>query len=196
MFNALARVERLIAAPLEGDVDDRREDLRAIAQLIEQGAERLSVLLSTYRILRRENPVALLPVYVPDFLDDLSARMVLFSDAGQIEMESVFQDHWFFDRELIGDCLVNALQNALRFARSHIVLRAAVEGDYFVFRVEDDGPGYPDVIPGVGDGSPEHTGLFLAAHLVALHRQHDRCGRVTFERSVEWGGAQFSIFLP
>ncbi len=212
LFNALARIDNLIAQA------DRhaamRSELRETHQLIERSAQRLSELLSTYRVLRRENPVTLLPVYVPDFLTDVLARARATAAAPELattadgepqaarahspafELMVDFQELWLFDRELIEDCLINALQNAVRFARSRVRLSAELTNGFLVLRVADDGPGYPPAIPGIDDDNAAHTGLFLARKLAALHHRHDRKGHVAFETSHDLGGAQFAIHLP
>jgi len=60
----------------------------------------------------------------------------------------VDDDIWIMDRELIADCLVNALTNAARYAASKVALEIRVESDWLRLTVADDGPGYADEIIG------------------------------------------------
>lgn len=136
-----------------------------------------------------------------DFLEDLlhEARTLT---AGRFIIE-LAQDHappfWFFDRELTASALMNALHNALNFAHTRITLSAAQEGDYLIFRVADDGPGFP---PALLDGdfnapiaSKQGTGLGLYfAHSVGeAHQNKGRSGKIALANR---DGAVFSLYLP
>ena len=76
------------------------------------------------------------------------------------------------DRVLITQVLVNAVQNADRYARQKIVLRYGVDAQgRLVIEVQDDGPGFPDWVlqgaPGKADGTG--VGLALGKAIVARH---------------------------
>lgn len=209
LFNALSRIEALIAARTHKEaLQEEVLELRSTHHLLERSAQRLSELLSTYRVLDHENPVTLLPVFLPDFLSDLLQRVQtvvlgLKTEATatvpaplHFELMNEVQEHWFFDRELIEDSLFNALQNATRFAHSRVRLSALRHEDFLVLRVEDDGPGYPAIIPGLDDNDAAHTGLFLTRRIAALHQRHARQGYVTLSNDSTLGGALFSLYLP
>lgn len=107
---------------------------------------------------------------------------------------------WFYDRELVRMVLLNALQNAGRYANSSILLRAAERDGMLVFTVVDDGPGYPAAVLQDDSGaaapvSREGTGLGLrlARRIAEQHENGGVRGRVVLENLP---GACFSLWLP
>ncbi|NTV10608.1 MAG: hypothetical protein HGA47_07515 [Zoogloea sp.] len=106
---------------------------------------------------------------------------------------------WFYDDALVRMILANALQNAMRFARRRIVLKAQSVGDWLEFKVCDDGDGYPPALladqtqaapvsrEGVG------IGLHLARKVAALHENKGLAGTIALSNEP---GAVFSLKLP
>jgi signal transduction histidine kinase len=97
--------------------------------------------------------------------------------------------------------LQNLFQNAHRYAGGEISVRATLEGDEVVVRVEDDGPGIPeherDLIfeRGVRGTTSEATagsglGLYVSARLM-----RDQGGELRLEDRPD-GGACFAVALP
>ena len=93
--------------------------------------------------------------------------------------------------------LGNVLDNASKWARQQVAVRAWRDGGTLKVRVEDDGPGFSDTqavlqlhvrmdekVPGHG------VGLAVVNDLVASHE-----GRLVLSRS-RWGGGQVDITLP
>lgn len=105
----------------------------------------------------------------------------------------------FYDENLIRMVLLDALYNAMRHARSRIVVGAEEADGWLVFFVSDDGPGYPEeVLAGAGTMQPisrEGTGigLSLAARVAALHVNGDKSGGIALANA---GGAVFRLRLP
>jgi len=97
----------------------------------------------------------------------------------------------FFDEHLLGLALDAALQNALRFAKSSIVLACKTIADETVFTIQDDGPGLgtPEEKPSTG------MGMALSAAIAAAHHNESREGRVRLH-SLPNGGALFCLYLP
>lgn len=105
----------------------------------------------------------------------------------------------FYDESLVRMVLLDALYNALRHARGLVRLSAAVEGDWLVFTVADDGPGYPpellaeptamSAISACGTG----LGLYLAGRVAGLHRNGAQVGRIELLNA---DGAVFRLLLP
>ena len=139
-----------------------------------------------------------------DFLEDLmlAARNLT---AGRVEIcvqqVASAPAFWFFDRDLAESALMNALHNALLYARSRITLSTEQSGDYLVFRVLDDGAGYPDELLQAALDAPRASqqgsglGLYFANSVAQAHCNHERCGKVVLENSVA-GGAMLSLYLP
>lgn len=113
-----------------------------------------------------------------DFAPDLTVR----ADSGDLY-------------ELLG----NTLDNAAKWARSRVRLRAARNGARLQFDVEDNGPGFPAEaerllqrgaradtrVPGEG------LGLSAAAEIVQAYE-----GEILLERSADLGGARVVVFIP
>jgi len=205
LFNALARVDIALEAlrasdTQSGEKQKATRNLKDARRYIEHSAERLTKLLSVFRVDSSETPTTLLPVFLPDFVEDVLVRTREIEEGGlSLLAECNYADVWVFDRDLIADCIVNALQNAARFARSRILLSVCVVGERLCLQVEDDGPGYPEsLLPdnlrtGYDDCG---IGLYLAQRIAALHWRKERTGKLILGRSESLGGARFLLELP
>lgn len=197
LFDALARVYAARQAIRNDRAADALPALAETEHAMSTGAERLSKLLSAYRLARHENPVSMMPVELSGFLDDVIAR-VRYSrqDDVQIVLDRRGPDFWVFDRELIADCLVNAVQNALRHARQQVHLRVGDADGQLLLSVADNGPGFPDHLPSHADGTHSGVGLFIARRVAHLHRRHDVNGELLLGSDASLGGASFQLLLP
>lgn len=197
MFDALARVHVATQAIRDGHATDAIPALAETEHAISASTERLSKLLSAYRLARHENPVSMMPVELAGFLDDVLARVRHAREHDlRITLDRQGPDLWIFDRELIADCLVNALQNALRHARKQIHLRIGEAGGQLLLGVADDGPGLPDHLPSHADGTHSGVGLFIAHRVARLHRRQDQHGELLLGKDASLGGACFQLRLP
>jgi len=105
----------------------------------------------------------------------------------------------FFDRYLIHIAMLNAMHNALRFAKARIAVGVEAQADGLNFYVRDDSEGYPAHIlenqgrrPGrssTGTG----LGLFFAQTIARAHVNGDRRGELRLENR---DGACFNLWLP
>lgn len=106
---------------------------------------------------------------------------------------------WFYDHNLMQMVLANALQNALRFARSQIKISVIAHDQELEICVQDDGEGYPQSVLDDTDSassiSREGTGLGLrlAQRVMGLHENAGRQGKIVLSNQ---GGARFQLFLP
>ena len=139
-----------------------------------------------------------------DFLEDVmlaAQNLTAGRVAIRIEPAANAPAFWFFDRDLTESALMNALHNALLHARSRITLGAAQDGDFLLFRIGDDGPGYPaDVLHATLDAPRDSRqgsglGLFFASSVAQAHRNKERHGKVLLENAAT-GGAVFNFYLP
>lgn len=105
----------------------------------------------------------------------------------------------YYDEGLVRMVLANALQNALRFARTKVDISAIEDGPWLEFCIRDDGPGYPDErLQGPQTASPlsrdgTGVGLYLAHEVAALHKNRGLQGEVRLEND---HGAMFRLRLP
>lgn len=197
MFDALARIGIATRAIQEGRADEALPALAETEHAVIASAERLSKLLSAYRLARHENPVSMLPVGVRELVEDAVMRVAgTGRDDVAIESDCGFDGFWVCDRELVTDCLVNALQNAQRAARSRVRLSVEQAEEGLAFIVADDGPGFPSELPAHEDGSRSGVGLFIARRIAHLHERHGRHGQLVLGNGGPLGGAAFRLVLP
>ena len=196
LFDALTRIGIVAEQLRQGQTEESLAMLDEARVAVEQAAGRLSTLLSAYRLEHQDNPVAALPVVVADLVDEAIIR---FAPADRIahlniERNCAWDGLWVLDRELVGDALVNALQNASRHAITRIRVSTRGQDGFLVLRVEDDGPGFP---PAWVEGREEgRTGLRVTRRIAALHCHGERRGRLHLENGGAFGGAVFSLWIP
>jgi signal transduction histidine kinase len=196
LFDALARIG---AARQSIHADEPAAALPVLAETevaLSAAAERLSKLLSAYRLARHENPVAMVAVDVSDLVEDVLIRVGTTRRGIELASDVRCKDAWICDRELVADSLVNALQNALRHARSAVRIEADVVDAMLRFSIADDGPGFPTEMPAHADGTRSGVGLFIARRIAALHFRHGRKGHLAMSNGGALGGAIFTLDLP
>lgn len=167
-------------------------DLGEARYAIEAAARRLSRTLAAYRVLRHDDALAITPVIVADLCAEvaLSQKPHLAAHRIRLDIDCQVVDEWLLDRDLVTDMLNNAVQNAGRHARGAVVLSAALDDDWLVLRVDDDGPGFAALPPAPG------VGLKVAGQLARLHRRHERSGSLRLGNDGAGGGARFELRLP
>ena len=127
-----------------------------------------------------------------DFLREVVAGLVLPPEAVSVKTANGEDaaSFWFFDDYLTRMALEAAVHNALRFARSEVILACAMRDGYLVFSVADDGPGLG------AEGEPS-TGLgtALCLAIAQAHINGARIGKLVLRNRPE-GGALFELWLP
>lgn len=198
LFNALARIGAARQSIHDGTPALALPALAETELAVSAAAERLSKLLSAYRLARHENPVAMAAVDVRGLVEDVLIRIGTGHGNDGIVLESACHCHdaWICDRELVADSLVNALQNALRHARSMVRLEVTEADAMLRFTVSDDGPGFPAELPAHADGTRSGVGLFIARRIAVLHVRHGRKGHLALRSGGTLGGAVFELVLP
>ena len=186
--NQLFSAESLIAAAETAHGIDLGEARFAI----QAAARRLNQTLACYRQLRHETRIALIPTVIDELCEEvaLDQRHHLTAHNITLDLDCHAPDAWPLDRELVTDMLNNAVQNAARHARSRVRLSTGEDAEGLWLRVEDDGPGYPQIPPSSG------TGLLLAASLAEMHVRQGRHGSLTLTNDSALGGARFTLRLP
>lgn len=171
-------------------------NLSEIRYAIEAASDRLSRVLSAYRLLRHGAALAIVPTIVADLCAEvhLAQARHLRKLGVTLNMDCSVVDEWPLDRDLCTDILNNAVQNAGRHARARVLVTAALCAEGLVLRVDDDGPGFPRLAEGLPAFAG--TGLLIAERLALLHQRHDRHGRLTLANAGQLGGAVFELILP
>jgi len=175
------------------------ETQRANANLIQ--------LLSLYKLDKQQLAAELLEYNVEDFLDELLAENQQLMQALGIDLETDCDplDSGYFDENLVRGVLNSVIGNAERYTDSRILISAANEDGYLVFRIEDDGPGFPQHMlssqsaQSAGDAFRSgHTqlGLYFAAEVARLHRNGERSGFIRLRNRHRLSGGCFELWLP
>lgn len=105
----------------------------------------------------------------------------------------------FFDRTLIEMALINAVHNALAYARSTIEVEAAMDDGRLALIIRDDSSGFPEhILNGFASdrsGAAGGTGLGLqfARMIAEIHVNQGRHGEL---RLYNEDGAVFRLLLP
>ncbi|MEL0167224.1 MAG: HAMP domain-containing sensor histidine kinase [Pseudomonadaceae bacterium] len=145
---------------------------------------------------------------VEEFLEDQLARHddILRSRhiEGSYEVDE-FGLMGFFDAELVGSVVGNVINNAIRYTRSAIHLKAGLEDDQLVITISDDGSGYPpamlknqsDYILGINMSTGSTgLGLYFGERIAQLHQRNGVCGHIALSNGGQLGGGEFRIWLP
>lgn len=170
-------------------------------------SDNLVQLLALYKIDRELYPFDPQEHEVQDIVFEAAARL---SSLAQFRGVAIDQDcpdglYWYFDRELVLGAIVQAMHNGLRYTRTRVRLTAQVREGVLEFRIEDDGPGYPEsmlqneapVAQGIrfATGSTG-LGLYFSSVVAQLHRNGDRSGSTHLENGAGLGGGAFVLRLP
>ncbi len=187
--------------PLQGEAGHDMAVVMA-RQLCEGVVDRLHQALLVYKAGTR--PVCpTLDAYSPhDLVQQIEARANALA-RGRFRIDTAVAEGlpalWFFDRDLIEMALINAIHNALAYARSTIRIEADLKDGCLALSVRDDSPGYPGhILAGPVDGGTyptTGTGLGLQfARLIA--QSHGNRGRPGELRLYNDAGAVFCLLLP
>lgn len=177
---------------------ERRGDTETVHDVLGVTAE-LSRLLACYKAEAGQLQPAI-DAYCPQYLVQELVADYTHLATPKLETDTDrAPSSWYYDENLVRMVLANALQNALRSARTKVCVSAEEDSDWLEFRIHDDGPGYPDerlqAARGTAPMSQDGTGvgLYLAHKVASLHTNHGLQGEVRLEND---GGAVFRLRLP
>lgn len=144
---------------------------------------------------------------VQDVLDECVLLYAPLLEHRRIAVETDCPDdlYWPFDAALVGGVINNVLNNAIRYTKDALLLKAAETQCGLVIQLEDNGPGYPDRLL-AGDaisgaaidfaGGGTGLGLYFSALVARRHESKGACGRVVIDNNGSLTGGRFSLFLP
>lgn len=111
--------------------------------------------------------------------------------------------YWFFDRELAGMALGNALHNALAHATRCVSLELCLRDGELGFAIGDDGGAFPHPLLGPalapverGEINGSALGIHFARLVAAAHSHAGRRGRVELSNRSAGSGTLFVLWLP
>lgn len=164
-------------------------------------ADRLVQALTLYKSGQDRLALNIEAISPSDFLEEI--RMQAASLAGArltiVSRSDNAPPFWFYDRYLTEMALLNAVHNALRFARRAVEISVEASDGGLCFRVRDDSDGYPPHILENQGHDPGHQasgtglGLYFAGAIARAHENRGRTGKLTLSND---SGAVFQLWLP
>ena len=138
---------------------------------------------------------------IDEFLDDQVFALMPSASAKGLQLSyNVSQElTGTFDERLLTAVVSTAVYNALRFAKSTIEINAAIENDYLVISIEDDGKGFEKTAQEEDEllfQTNTGLGLYFAELSANAHKADERSGYILKQTSDRIGGAKLAIYLP
>ena len=164
-------------------------------------------LLSLYRAGLDNLPLNIDEYHIEDVIEDLLATNESYLNHKNMVLE-VSQSAdlvWYLDTDLIGILLNDVLINAMRYSQRKILLSVYTEDKQLVFKVEDDGPGYPQSMLEANSINMQHCdigqgrtglGLFFARLIAQAHTKGETKGSISLQNGGSLGGSVFILTLP
>lgn len=164
-------------------------------------------MLTLYKIGNEQYLLNVSEVDVADFVDEvvLSHRELLAQRGVAVNVDIEAGLTWYFDKNLIAGIVHNIMNNAYKYTRDRIELKAWIEEGWLKVTIADNGPGYPEEMlkpdsflqTGISfDTGSTGLGLFFAHQAASLHSHNQREGNISFENSGIDGGGRFILSLP
>ena len=164
-------------------------------------------LLSLYRAGSDNLPINIDEYHIEDVIEDLLATNESYLNHKNMSLE-VNQSAdlvWYLDADLIGILLNDVLINAMRYSKKKILLSVYTEDQQLIFKLEDDGPGYPHSMLEAHNINMQHCdiaqgrtglGLFFARLIAKAHSKSETEGTISLENGGSLGGSVFILTLP
>ena len=201
---------------LESIDEKTRSAAGRITRRVDVVDRRLVRLLLLYRFASESGrvPISISEVYVSDLLNTFSesSQVADGESEGAVEHSLASRSHsqtepvceincdselvGFFDENLVGSVLRDALDNARRFAQSRIVISASGEQGGTRIIIEDDGAGPDGTENGALASGNTGLGMYLAQSVAEAHGNKGVQGYARLERSANLGGGAFVLYLP
>jgi signal transduction histidine kinase len=169
--------------------------------------DHLIQLLALYKIDQTFYPFDPQDQPIADLVREALARTQPIAHTKNIRLEGDCPEDLFgwLDYELVFGVVVQALHNALRYAKSQVILSGEALASGIVIRIEDDGAGFPDFLLEQGNGvrrgisfetGSTGLGLYFADVVARLHQAGGKKGRIYLENGGCLGGGCFALELP
>ncbi len=167
----------------------------------------LIALLSLYKIENEKLTANIEEINVDDFLEEIVIDNQTLAKAKGIQLEYSCESglSGYFDEWLIRGAINNLIGNGVRYTSSKILISAEMVDGFLVFRIEDDGTGFPASMIDAQAAfnrnkslSEGHTqlGIYFASMVAATHRNGNREGYLELSNQQQLTGGCCSIWLP
>ena len=167
----------------------------------------LIALLSLYKIENEKLTANIEEINVDDFLEEIVIDNQTLAKAKGIQLEYVCEPglSGYFDEWLIRGAINNLIGNGVRYTSTKILISAEMVDGFLVFRIEDDGTGFPASMIDAQAAfnrnkslSEGHTqlGIYFASMVAATHRNGKREGYLELSNQQQLAGGCCSVWLP
>ncbi len=164
-------------------------------------------LLTLYNIENERISPSIEEVDVANFIAEIMAENRSSAEANHIDLVSDCDPELFgyFDENMIRNVLNNLVGNGIRYTDDRLLISAAQEAGYLVFRVQDNGRGYPEQMLSRQSATDDQVelaegrtklGLYFATMIAEMHRNGEQLGFIRLENKHQLSGGCFSIWLP
>jgi len=179
--------------------------------MLQHEAKRLNnnliALLSLYKMENGRLDANIEEVYVGDFLEEVVLDNQTLAEAKNVDLDYLCDEGLvgYFDEWLIRGVINNLIGNALRYTTSRISIHAGIEESCLVFRIEDDGQGFPQSMIDAQAAfnrnnalNEDNTqlGIYFASMVAQMHKNGNRSGCIELSNAHRLKGGCFAIRLP
>ncbi|WP_240791488.1 HAMP domain-containing sensor histidine kinase [Psychromonas sp. SP041] len=168
----------------------------------------LMQLLALYRDEKKQLPIFIEENSVNELLIDILERNRLYLNSHHIKVTIDVEKslHGYYDVDLISYLIGDIFINALRHAKSFVNISAHYDTPFLIFKIEDDGEGYPHYMMNVNDQDEYSTfnankgrsglGLLFAKKIAAAHQLKQLKGNISLTNKPDNSGSIFTLQLP
>ncbi|MCC7079314.1 MAG: hypothetical protein IT530_01465 [Burkholderiales bacterium] len=179
-------------------------DLPAARMVTRRLSDRLGQVVMLERLARSGGirPDAWSPIELMEELEHEAVSLAGAQIGIDVRAPDLVPQFWFFDRELVGMALRNALHSALVHASSAVTLEFRMSDGYLGFGIQDDAGSFPDELvlnaplrAERGECNGNSLGVHFARLVAASHANRERRGRIELANR-HGGGTCFTLWLP
>ncbi|MBF0257035.1 MAG: HAMP domain-containing histidine kinase [Gammaproteobacteria bacterium] len=195
---------------LLNDPSNQISDLKQASLLqneVQRASNNMIQLLTLYKMGVEQMVVSVQEISLDDLLSEVVVENQTTASALGIQIEYQCDPYLrgFFDEDLVRGVLNSTIGNALRYAKSQILLSASEADGYLLIRIEDDGLGYPQAMLDALSQSNQaesfshgrtQLGLYFADQVARLHTAGDRQGSIQLTNQRSLSGSCFELRLP
>ncbi|MCW8889289.1 MAG: HAMP domain-containing histidine kinase [Sedimenticola sp.] len=186
---------------------DKPEKVTALQNEAKRLNNNLIELLTLYKIENERISPTIEDVDVANFLEEVVAENHASAEANHIDLiyECDPDLYGYFDEGLVRGVMNNLVGNGLRYTHNKLRISAAEEDGFLVFRVEDNGAGFPkgmlatqsslDLHRDIAEGRTQ-LGLYFATLIAEMHKNREQTGFIKLENGYKLPGGCFSVWLP
>ncbi|WP_413693291.1 sensor histidine kinase [Psychromonas sp. KJ10-2] len=142
-----------------------------------------------------------------ELITDVLERNRLYLNSHHIKLSVKVENNLrgYYDVDLISYLLSDILINALRHAKSEVIIRAYYQDQFLLFEVEDDGEGYPHYMLNVNEDEfatfnankgRSGLGLLFAKKIAQAHKLKAITGSISLKNKPDNTGSLFTLRLP